>query len=220
LLERFCFGFCFFLPSYFFPHLAGSWETPILTCFVFDFVLSDLLLSFGGIFGKFWFCAFLFIVPYFANFWISPISQNFSFWLVFVLSCQLDHGRAAAKPTIGARQRRLWQSMVGGQPFTHLNPPTSDLFLLPPHTTAHLQPNHTLLPHNRTLPHTRPSGGHGRRSTRTDLTHMEERQALSRVPRGRGAEKDHTRSGDTGGGRETTLARINVGGETSASTHF
>jgi len=41
-------------------------------------------------------------------------------------------------------------SRFGGQPFTLLNPPTSALFLLPPHTTTHLPPNLTLPPHKRT----------------------------------------------------------------------
>jgi len=36
----------------------------------------------------FWFCAFLFVVPDLANFLIFSIFENFSFWLVFVLSCQ------------------------------------------------------------------------------------------------------------------------------------
>jgi len=36
--------------------------------------------------------------------------------------------------------------------FTTPNPPTSDLNILPPHTKAYLPPNHTLPPHNRTLP--------------------------------------------------------------------
>ena len=95
-------------------------------------------------------------------------------------------------------------SRFGGQPFTLLNYPTSDLFLLPAHTTVHpfnhpttSQPHHTTF-HRR--PHTRPSGGHGWRSTPTDLKHVEDRQARIRVPREGGGEKDHTHSGATGGG--------------------
>jgi len=45
------------------------------------------LLCFGGIFGLFWLCVFLVVIPYFANFWIFSIFENFSIWLVFVLSC-------------------------------------------------------------------------------------------------------------------------------------
>ena len=40
----------------------------------------------------------------------------------------------------------------GGQQSTLLHPPTSVLFLLPLHTTGHLPPNHTLPPHNHTIP--------------------------------------------------------------------
>ena len=87
---------------------------------------------------------------FFANLRILSNFDKFCFF--FTLSCQQDHGRAAAKHTIGARQRRLWHRRVGGQPFTHLNPPTSDLFFLPSNTPAPLPPNHTLSPHNRTLP--------------------------------------------------------------------
>jgi len=41
--------------------------------------------------------------------------------------------------------------MFGVQSITLLNTLTIDLFLLPPHTTAHLPPNHTIPPHYRTL---------------------------------------------------------------------
>ena len=64
-------------------------------------------------------------------FWISPFSRNSRpRWF---LSCLSLHHR------------------FGRQPSTLLNFPTSVLFLLPPHTTAHLQPNHTLPSHNHTL---------------------------------------------------------------------
>jgi len=62
-----------------------------------DFVLILLVFvfltffSFGGMFGRFWFCAFWFVIPYFANLWIFSIFEKFSFWLVFVLSAGLDH---------------------------------------------------------------------------------------------------------------------------------
>jgi len=34
----------------------------------------------GQVFGKFWFCAFLFLVPHFANIWIFSVFESFSFW--------------------------------------------------------------------------------------------------------------------------------------------
>jgi len=37
----------------------------------------------GGIFGKFWFCAFLFVFLYFANFWIFSIFDKFIILVVF-----------------------------------------------------------------------------------------------------------------------------------------
>ena len=114
----------------------------------FSFVFS----MFGGNLGKFWFCAFLLLFLVLRICGFPPFSRNSrSGWFLLCLVYRF-----------------------GGQPFTLLNPLTSDLFLLPPHTTAHLPPNHTLPPHNHTMPpftrpHTRPSGGHGWRSTRTDL---------------------------------------------------
>jgi len=70
-----------FLKSHLVPfHLAFAC-TVLLSNFVFL-----TFFSFGGIFGKFWFCAFLFVFLYFANFWIFSIFENLSFWLFLVLS--------------------------------------------------------------------------------------------------------------------------------------
>jgi len=40
----------------------------------------------ADMFGKFWFCAFMFVVPYFANFWIF---SNFPEILVLVGFCSV-----------------------------------------------------------------------------------------------------------------------------------
>jgi len=103
-------------------------------------------------------------------------------------------------------------SRFGGQLFTLLNHLTSDLFLLPAHTTAHLPPNHTWPPHNRTIPpfhsrpHTRPSGGHGWCGTRADLKHTHTETSTHFGATGEGGKNDHTRSGATGGrGRQPCL---------------
>ena len=99
-------------------------------------------------------------------------------------------------------------SRFGGQPFILLNLLTIDLFLLPPHTTAHLPPNHTLPHHNHALPPFTPDltpdpvmdmGGHGWCNTRTDQKHVEDKQTRARVP------------SDGGGVQQTTRARVTRG---------
>ena len=77
-------------------------------------------------------------------------------------------------------------SRFGGQPFTTLNPQTRPLH--PFHPTLQHQPHPTIL---YSRPHTRPSGGHGWRSTRTDLNHAEDRQEHTRVPWGGEEERPH-----------------------------
>jgi len=108
-------------------------------CFVLDFFFSSLsFFSFGGIFRQFW---FLFVVPYFANFSIFSIFEKFSFWLVCVVSCQLDPRRAAAaKHTIGVQSNRIWHGRLDRQLFILLN--------LRPLTTLSFQPTsqHTTHP--------------------------------------------------------------------------
>jgi len=62
------------------------------------------------------------------------------------------------------------------------------------------------------------SGG-GRRGTRTELKHVEDRQAHAWLPRGGEDQTDHMRSGDMGG--VTTLVRVNEGGRRPQRiTHF
>jgi len=131
--------------------------------------------------------------------------ENFSFWLVFVLSCQ-----------------QVWRTTI----YTPY-PPTNDLLLLAPHTTVHLPPNHTLPPHNRTLPPFTQDIKHdpavdmgGATHTRTVNTWKTDNHALG-CHGGGGGKKDHTRSGDTGGEGEKTRICVNEGGEeTSMSTYF
>jgi len=64
------------------------------------------------------------------------------------------------------------------------------------------------------------SGGDGRRDTRTDLKHVEDRQVRARVTPGGGGQTDHTRSGDTTGGGETTLVRVNEGKRRPRRAHI
>jgi len=78
------------------------------------------------------------------------------------------------------------------------------------HTTPPMQLHPTTSPPHRTTshsrPHTRPSGGQGWRSTRTDLKHVEDGQARTRVPR-------------EGGEGKTTCARVTPGGVGGVTTH-
>ena len=125
------------------------------------------------------FCLFFFILRIFGFFPFSRIYRSGCFWFC------LD-------------------SRFGGQPFTPPNLPTSDLSILPPHTTAYLQPNHILPPHNRTLPSCTPDltpepavDMSGASHTRTYTTRKTDKNALGY--HGEGGKKDHTRSSASGG---------------------
>ena len=134
---------------------------------LFSIFVFLTLFSFGGIFGYICFFAFFLstqalcqecknhqnhVVTYFVNFSIFSVFEKFSFWLVYVLSCQLDPRRtAAAKHANGVRPSTIWYRGPRGQPRILLNPSTIDLSLLPTHTTTHHPPNHTLPPQTRTI---------------------------------------------------------------------
>jgi len=127
------------------------------------------------------FCAFLFVLRISGFFPVSRISP--SGWFLFYLV-----------------------SRFGGPPFTLLNPLTGDLLLLPPHTTAHLSPNHNLPPHNSTLlPFTQ------------DLTGEERTHALGRHG---GGERDHTCPCQWGGGETSGVHIFEVCWLSSLSESF
>ena len=130
-------------------------------CFLFFVFLT--FFSFSRIFGYFWFCAFWFVVPYFANFWIvcifenfllwlvfwifSPFSEKFSFWLLFVLSCQQVRQELNLRPKLAAP--RLLSSPTHVPATTHTSPHNTTLPLPtqphPANSAPHLShpPPHT-----------------------------------------------------------------------------
>jgi len=136
------------------------------------FWLSFLLAGSLGNSGFVHFCLFCLIlrISRFSPF--SRISRSGCFW--FCLNSRFD-GQEIHNP----KPSNQWPQHPS-TPYQSI-PPTQ------PHPTTS-QPHPTILYYR---PHTRPSGGHGWRSTRTDLNLAEDRQEHTRVPCGGGEERPH-----------------------------
>ena len=144
-----------------------------MTGFVFFFLFQHLAGSLRNS-GFVYFCL-LFVILGISAF--CPFFRNSrSCWLLFCLVSRFD-----------------------GQSFKLLNHPTSDLFLLPAHTTTHLPPNHTLPPHNCTIP------PFTQDLTPNPVLHMGGAHALGSHVGGGGRKTTRTRESQGGRGDNHTL---------------